>query len=103
MEPAGHHPSQDWRQRPRGKHCRHLGRCDDQFEGDDDQCEGDHLGRGGDGVEGAEQADRINLGVVGQAGLVELEPDLPGGEVRRLDGRAELAWLVRLTLPTTSP
>ena len=54
-------------------------------------------------MEGAEQADRINLGVVGQAGLVELQPDLPGGEVCRLDWRAELAWLVGLALSLTSP
>ena len=84
MEATRHHPSQDRRQGLRGKHCRHLG-------------------RGRDRVEGAKQAHRVNLGVVRQAGLVELEPDLPGGKVCRLDGRAELTWLVGLTLPSTSP
>ena len=54
-------------------------------------------------MECAEQANRVNLGVVRQAGLVELKPDLPGGKVCRLDGRAELARLVGLTLPSPSP
>ena len=54
-------------------------------------------------MEGSEQAHRINLGVVRQGGLVELQPDLPSGKVSGLDGRAELAGLVWLTLTSTSP
>ena len=84
MEATGDDPTQDWRQRFGGKHCSHLG-------------------RGCYGVESAEQAHGINLCVVRQAGLVELEPDLPSGKVCGLDGRAELAGLVGLAFTSTSP
>ena len=84
VEPTGDNPAQDWRKRFRWEHC-----C--------------NLGRGRDGVEGAEEADGVDLCVVGQAGLVKLKPDLPSGEVRGLDWRAELARLVGLAISSTAP
>ena len=54
-------------------------------------------------MEGAEEADGVDLCVVGEASLIELESDLSRGEVRWLDWGAELAWLVGLALSLTSP
>ena len=54
-------------------------------------------------MESAEEADGVDLCVVGQAGLVKLKPDLPSGEVRGLDWRAELARLVGLAISSTAP
>ena len=54
-------------------------------------------------MEGAEEADGVDLCVVREASLIELESDLSRGEVRWLDRGAELAWLVGLALSLTAP